>query len=304
MSSFFGGSPQGMTPPVAKKMYDLPGRGRNDFLYINRELHPNAPSAPGEHGVWQPNIVCWYRDPKDDPFMAPFMEKKIPVKDEPGIEVVPKVEDVERKPNTTKGKQKKKPTPKLTKKAPENTTGIYTTLVGGFDGQQGRKWLYIGQCRPVDEDTLRLDDWLLWDNKVRLAWADNLVKGEWGVWVRFRARYRRKYGREPTKTEMHHWWALVQAKVEDLDDWKADRLLIKEDMDLGKECLTIGVVKCVGYDAAFQRQIARGIESYVPRPKKPKKSRKGKKDEDVEMLEESDVDMDQPGPSTSKIRRR
>ena len=77
MSSFFGGSMQATFPYVSKKLYYSPGRGHNDFMYLGLHLHPGAPKAPGEPGVWHLGVVCDYRDLKDDPFLAPFMDKKI-----------------------------------------------------------------------------------------------------------------------------------------------------------------------------------------------------------------------------------
>ena len=64
-------------------------------------------------------------------------------------------------------KENKEPKPKKSKRAPPNTTDIYRTFVGGFEGTKGRKWLYVGQYRLIEVDDLTLQEWVLQDNKVK-----------------------------------------------------------------------------------------------------------------------------------------
>lgn len=73
--------------------------------------------------------------------------------------------DAESKPEIEK-KPEKKAVSKQSKRAPPNTTGIYTVFVGGFEGKDGRRWLYTGQYKLIEVDDLTWQEWLLQDNKV------------------------------------------------------------------------------------------------------------------------------------------
>lgn len=61
-------------------------------------------------------------------------------------------------------------------------------------------------------------------------------------------------------------------------------------------------MKCVGYDAEFQRQVVGEMEKYIVKnPPAPSKGKKGKKATNVKVPD-SDEEMDsKPGPSVPKV---
>jgi len=50
MSKTFGGSEQGIFPPIGKKFLDL--HGMDDFMYLNPDFQPEGPQVPGAPGLY------------------------------------------------------------------------------------------------------------------------------------------------------------------------------------------------------------------------------------------------------------
>ncbi|VDC07145.1 unnamed protein product [Peniophora sp. CBMAI 1063] len=240
ISHYFGGNRQLVHPPVSKEKYDNPGAGLNDFMFLDLENHPSAPTRPGQHGIWHENAVCEYRDLTIDPAVADFMEIKL-LKET-------------RKPSTT---------------APVNTSGIYRVHVGGYAGTNKRKWRYAGQYELPVAVPLTPEELNDHPEKFISGWVNWFQKKSWSLDIRFRVKYRRIYGREPSEEEETHLLALVKAKLVSASDWDVSADWIREDLNSGVERLDVHVMKCVDYDADYQRKIAVGMENHIKNPPPP-----------------------------------
>ncbi|KAF6743549.1 hypothetical protein DFP72DRAFT_932875 [Ephemerocybe angulata] len=132
------------------------------------------------------------------------------------------------------------------------------------------KWLYQGQYEIKLAKCLTREEWSRQSVKVRETWAEQLVVKRWGRRCQAVIYARMHWGRPPTEDEIDQICA------------RGDNSTItKEDISLsltrGETNMPVYTMKCVGYDAAFQREIAEKAPLYVPRPRKPRCSGGGNK---------------------------
>ncbi|THH17586.1 hypothetical protein EW146_g3255 [Bondarzewia mesenterica] len=221
MSYRYGGSSMEAFPSIAKRRSDA--HGYKSFMYAGIGWHPNAPTRPGEPGLW------YNSTPVDRGISGPYIV---------------------------------------------------------FVGLESGKWLYVGQYMMISAQPLSQTEWILQDPKVKRTWATHIRSQNWGRGVRVQIILRREKGREPTYTEMVAAWGSGNK----YDDITADE--IAQAYEEGKQRLGIEVLKCVGYDEQFQRELAETcpVVTYdaPPSKKKTKPSAAGKKGRRKTKVENDD----------------
>ncbi|KAJ7367533.1 hypothetical protein DFH08DRAFT_979972 [Mycena albidolilacea] len=139
------------------------------------------------------------------------------------------------------------------------------------------QWQYQGQYALKPTDPLTVEEWKEQPLQVRRTWAQRLSVRGWGRWLRADITLRRQLGRTPTEAEK-------KAALKD----KGDKFLtvtpeeIGKLLDSGEVVIRVSAMKCVGYNADFQRVLAEKMPLFVPKPQpkkngatsKPKRARK------------------------------
>ncbi|KAJ7083124.1 hypothetical protein B0H15DRAFT_428600 [Mycena belliarum] len=118
---------------------------------------------------------------------------------------------------------------------------------------------------------LTLDEWKQQSSAVRKNWAKQIAKKRWGLSIRADITLRRQLGRKPTDAEKK---AALKSK-------NAFKTVTPEEissaLDRREVIVVVSTLKCVGYKADFQRDLAAKIPFFVPPPRKAAgKGKKGK----------------------------
>ncbi|KAF9533480.1 hypothetical protein CPB83DRAFT_731994, partial [Crepidotus variabilis] len=146
-------------------------------------------------------------------------------------------------------------------KSGQNWDGIYKVFTR--DSKKA-SWWYDGEYESIAGPALTIDEWKLQAIEVRAHWATQICSQKWGQHVRSRILTRRELGRSGTAEE-------VEA-VRKSGRWEAVAALdVMKAYDVGEEAIGVWILKCVGYDEAFQRELCDKFPRWVkPRPKQPK----------------------------------
>ncbi|KAF7331040.1 hypothetical protein MVEN_02444300 [Mycena venus] len=110
------------------------------------------------------------------------------------------------------------------------------------------------------------EEWKQQPSNVRQTWAHQLSIKRWGRWIRADITLRRELGRKPTTAE----------KTDALKDYDNKFLTVSPEeisnaFDHGEVVIVVNMLKCVGYKADLQRDIAREMPLFVPEPRKKAK---------------------------------
>ncbi|KAF9457402.1 hypothetical protein BDZ94DRAFT_1273316 [Collybia nuda] len=131
-------------------------------------------------------------------------------------------------------------------------------------------WLYCGQYEIRQVLSLTKEEWAIQSPKVRNAWATQLCIKGWGFRSRARIHLRQTLRREPTTAEL-------MAALTSGNEYKHIRpAQFSEAFLRGQETMAVYTMKCVGYDTAFQRNLAEKFPTWVPPPSKTKGEKKTK----------------------------
>ncbi|KAG6910185.1 hypothetical protein DXG01_012634 [Tephrocybe rancida] len=120
-------------------------------------------------------------------------------------------------------------------------------------------WLYLGQYELVPSTPLTPEEWVANKDKTKETWMKRVITVEDYLHIRVRISLRKTLGREPTAEE-----------VDECDGSGITLEDIRLAYDKGEERILVWVMKCVGYDEAFQREMQEKFAVWVPPP--PKKN--------------------------------
>ncbi|GLB33282.1 hypothetical protein LshimejAT787_0101660 [Lyophyllum shimeji] len=152
-------------------------------------------------------------------------------------------------------------------------------------------WQYQGEYQLTPAPSFTKQEWASEGEKLRLTWARALSQKSWGRIIRARVYLRRTLGREFTREELE-----AESERDETETYvgRATEDEIGQAFLQGKESLTVWTMKCVGYDAAFQTELARRFPTWIPPPpkrkpgSKPKAAPKGKSTESTRSRKKSE----------------
>ncbi|RDB20340.1 hypothetical protein Hypma_012596 [Hypsizygus marmoreus] len=166
------------------------------------------------------------------------------------------------------------------------TSAVWPVTQRTFVRLDDKKWLYIGQYDLVRAAGLTVDEWKSQPHSVMMKWSTKVCDQQWGRDVRTRIALRKTLHREPTPAEVEQ--ALTRNYAATPDE-------VTQAYNNGSEVIGVWVMKCVGYDEKFQKEIIGQFETWTLPPRGPAK-RKGKR---KQPKEEDERLLDQPGTSGS-----
>ncbi|KAF8075797.1 hypothetical protein FPV67DRAFT_1664125 [Lyophyllum atratum] len=161
-------------------------------------------------------------------------------------------------------------------------------------------WLYLGQYELVRAAPLTLQEWTASSSqiseeevKTQSTWSRHICKKKWSRDIRIRIALRKRLGRQPTAEE-------IEGAAEDGSGVTQED--VRRALNKGEEVINVWVMKCVGYDEAFQRDMKEKSLTWTPRDKsndRTGKAKKGKrKRQDTATFDVSDEEDD---PSEGEI---
>ncbi|TFK24246.1 hypothetical protein FA15DRAFT_592782 [Coprinopsis marcescibilis] len=109
------------------------------------------------------------------------------------------------------------------------------------------RWQYQGQYHVEYSKPLTREEWSM--QPVRNAWSQALYEERWGCEIRGIVYAYKMYGREPTEKEVDLICAQGLCKKATPED-------ISLGMARGDVTISVFIMKCVGYDEKFQRELA------------------------------------------------
>ncbi|KAG6873605.1 hypothetical protein C0995_013978 [Termitomyces sp. Mi166 len=158
-------------------------------------------------------------------------------------------------------------------------------------------WLYLGQYELIPAAPLTKEEWAAKSDQTKERWCTKISRKQWDKSMRARIALRRSLGREPTSREV----AASDGLGVSADD-------VRRALDSGIEVMQVWVMKCVGYDEAFQREMKDKRSTWTPPPKaekvKPRKKKSVKQvmketvlktaREDVKTTQRMEASVDKP----------
>ncbi|KAF8823453.1 hypothetical protein HHX47_DHR10000413 [Lentinula edodes] len=135
--------------------------------------------------------------------------------------------------------------------SPMEYTEDFEIVQHGFARMNSDKWLYLGDYKQCATEALTQCEWLLQSDK----------KKPWARHARAGIHLRKKWSREPTMEEIAD-----AAMTEDFKNVTIEE--IKDAFDQGQQRLGMLVLKCVGYDNDFQKELIDKFSSWIPPAKK------------------------------------
>ncbi|KAJ7174472.1 hypothetical protein C8R46DRAFT_892258 [Mycena filopes] len=134
-------------------------------------------------------------------------------------------------------------------------------------------WQYQGLYATREAPLLTAAEWKQQASNVRNIWTKNIADPakDWGAYVRIPVALRRQLGRRPTEAE-------ADAAKQAGGNFSLTPEEISTAIDRGEVVIWTKTMRCIGYDVAFQRDIAAKFALFVPPPRKPRaKKNKGAK---------------------------
>ncbi|KAH8115783.1 hypothetical protein DFH11DRAFT_1304953 [Phellopilus nigrolimitatus] len=157
-----------------------------------------------------------------------------------------------------------------------------------------KHYIYVGDYEFERPEPLSIAQWEALPENVRKKWVEKIFDSRTGLRALTRASValRCRSVREPTILEVRN---LVKTKGR---PWKTVTLEdIRKAFDRGEEKIIVWVMKCVGYDEAFQQKHIDG-----PQVRENGDAAPGRID-DVSELASSDEDEGPPRPATKSAKR-
>lgn len=131
-------------------------------------------------------------------------------------------------------------------------------------------WQYQGQYEIKLAKQLTQEEWGNQTVSVRNTWAKQLAKKCWGGYCRASIYARKHWGRLPTNEE-------CQDIIDRNLHAEIGQVEIAGALTRGEVNMDVYTMKCVGYDSAFQRNIAQKFPTWVPKPSKAKGQKSNKR---------------------------
>ncbi|KAG6907589.1 hypothetical protein DXG01_008309 [Tephrocybe rancida] len=154
-------------------------------------------------------------------------------------------------------------------------------------------WLYLGQYELIPAAPLTKQEWATKSNETKKEWCERTSVTDWGKETRARIALRWALRREPTPEEVEEAGDGAGVSKED----------IRNAFDRGEEVMKVLVMKCIGYDEVFQRELRDRRSAWTPPPPKDKRNKTKKKKKAVK--EDSDEDVKpkpKPKPKAQQSR--
>ncbi|KII83365.1 hypothetical protein PLICRDRAFT_702515 [Plicaturopsis crispa FD-325 SS-3] len=131
-------------------------------------------------------------------------------------------------------------------------------------------WIHCGKYRQWRAPSLSTEEFGELSDRVKMTWAVNICKHDWGNPVQVRVALRKILRREPTQreeqAELNKEKNVLQATLD---------LATKEDVLRaylrGQESIEVWYMKCVDYDVDMQHKMVDGLKSWHPKAKNTSK---------------------------------
>ncbi|KAJ7476967.1 hypothetical protein B0H11DRAFT_1305969 [Mycena galericulata] len=147
-----------------------------------------------------------------------------------------------------------------------NATGVYTLIIR----QDSHCWAYLGEYEKGEAPRLTTEEWKQQSRKVRDTWASKILQKGWGLSIVAGVGLRKRLGRRPTQHEAN---AAVKKMEVDRAAARARREKyvpnvtvtdISNALDRGEVRIAVSTLKCIGYDADFQKDLVAKKPFFVP----------------------------------------
>ncbi|KAG5732028.1 hypothetical protein E4T56_gene18254 [Termitomyces sp. T112] len=177
--------------------------------------------------------------------------------------------------------------------------GIHRLITRIARTPRGPVWQYQGQYKLSPSNPLTTQEWASVDSSVRMNWAEEIWKSaEWGKAARVRISLRRSLGRSCTDEEF-----------DEAFNTKCDYRMITADdiaqaLLRGEESVAVWTMKCVGYDAEFQRDLSAKYANWTPPPKQKKKGKSSNKTKGKMRPKHKDSKTEREHRRTGQKRKR
>ncbi|KAG6811245.1 hypothetical protein H0H92_008363 [Tricholoma furcatifolium] len=183
---------------------------------------------------------------------------------------------------------------------------LFTRITSVGKGGKTPLWQYQGEYALKPDQPLTSQEWASVDLSVRRKWVWEIWRLDWGKETRVRIFLRRRHGRKCTRAE---FLKLINDKKDYANEVSVHD--IAEALLRGEEKVAVWTVKCVGYDIAFQRDLAAKFANWVPPPKQPRKNTKktkknnkpARKKQVKKESEDEDTDFEGIAPAKTMKRR-
>ncbi|TFK24238.1 hypothetical protein FA15DRAFT_549690, partial [Coprinopsis marcescibilis] len=109
------------------------------------------------------------------------------------------------------------------------------------------RWVYQGQYRLYLSKPLTKDEWTMQSVAVRNTWAKALSTKPWGCYIRKGIYAQKLLSRKPTNGEV--------GSITPEQDMTITAEEVALALTRGDESITVFLMKCIGYDEGFQRDI-------------------------------------------------
>ncbi|KAL6304144.1 hypothetical protein BKA93DRAFT_826124 [Sparassis latifolia] len=132
-------------------------------------------------------------------------------------------------------------------------------------------WSHVGFYKMFPSEPLTADEFQRQDGKVKRTWAEQILLKGWGEDIRLRVWWRQRNDEELSDEE-------IDVMISDKDIMKTVKEQVKDisaAYERGEEQIGVWCMKCVGYDAKFQRILVNNYDNFIP-PSQKNKDRKKK----------------------------
>ncbi|KAF8870251.1 hypothetical protein BD779DRAFT_1389463, partial [Infundibulicybe gibba] len=109
-------------------------------------------------------------------------------------------------------------------------------------------WLYMGQYQLQQDRPLTKEEWASIKPEVRNTWVSSLSTAAWGKRVRLCIALRKRLGRPPSSAEIQAESGISGRTYLEITQEEIGQAFLR-----GEETISVWVLKCVGYNAEFQR---------------------------------------------------
>ncbi|KAJ7165581.1 hypothetical protein C8R43DRAFT_213788 [Mycena crocata] len=176
-------------------------------------------------------------------------------------------------------KEKKKGITKVTKKQEVEGEILFSRLASAT-------WQYQGQYALGPAPPLTIAEWKQQPPQVRKKWTTELSKKGWGRSIRADITLRRQLRKKPTRAQTTR--ALnSKDKFHNVTPEEIGRAF-----DRGDVLIMVQTLKCIGYHADLQQNVAAKMPFFVPKPKKARTKQTPHKVGDKRKREDSESESD------------
>ncbi|KAJ3806884.1 hypothetical protein F5876DRAFT_80260 [Lentinula aff. lateritia] len=152
--------------------------------------------------------------------------------------------------------------------SPMEYTEDFDTVRHGFARMSSDKWLYLGDYKQCATEALTQHEWLLQSDKFHRIWTSLVQTKPWARRARASIHLRKEWSREPTMEEIEDAATEGEFKNVTIEE-------VKDAFDQGQQRgifsnkrLGMLVLKCIGYDNDFQKELIDNFSHWIPPAKK------------------------------------